>query len=394
MIRVLIFILIFPLYSISQNVIVVIIDGARYSETFGDPNRTYIPKMDSLSNYGAYIDEFYNDSMTYTSRAVPALWTGSWTEVQDTFYNGSWTQYTLKPSIFEYYRKHKSVTADQCYYILKYISSLWLPSFHQNYGPNYWPTFHSEGFSDLDVLNEALSVLNTYHPQHVWIYFADVDSKGHSGNWNEYTNAIQIADSAVSVIWNFIQNDPVYQNNTYLFVTNDHGRHDNAHGGFQHHGDGCDGCRHIMFLALGPAVKQNLVTTTCRRIPDLSVTIAHILNIIAEYTTGDYLFEIFDSSVGLSETILQKTNKLILTKNYPNPFNSTTTINFFIKNSSHVLIELYSVFGRRLKILQNQRMNTGEYNFKFNLSDLASGVYLYKIQIGDLIHTNKIVLVK
>ena len=58
--------IIFTANVTAQNVVVVIIDGARYSETFGDPARTYIPKMDILAEYGTYIDEFYNDSRLAT----------------------------------------------------------------------------------------------------------------------------------------------------------------------------------------------------------------------------------------------------------------------------------------------------------------------------------------
>ena len=92
--------------SDSEKVVVIIIDGARYSETFGDTTRTYTPKMWELSSEGSVIDNFYNDSITYTSRAIPALWSGTWTDVRDTTYLGNQTKYSVKPSIFEYYRKH------------------------------------------------------------------------------------------------------------------------------------------------------------------------------------------------------------------------------------------------------------------------------------------------
>ena len=134
---------------------IIIIDGARYSETFGDPEHTYIPKMYALSNEGTIIDDFQNDYITYTSRAIPALWCGAWTEVRDTFYAGYQTQYTIKPSIFEYYRKQKNIPLEECFYILKYIEGLWLPSFHPDYGPYYWPQFHSIGISDDDVAEQA-----------------------------------------------------------------------------------------------------------------------------------------------------------------------------------------------------------------------------------------------
>jgi hypothetical protein len=392
----LLFVLIFSILLLTtqgQNVVVIIIDGARYTETFGDSNRTYIPVMDSLSTFGTYIDKFYNDSMTYTSRALPALWTGTWTAVKDTFYNGAWTQYTKVPSIFEYYRKQKPASLNQCYYILKYVSSLWLPSFHPNYGPNYWPTFYSIGEFDREVLNEALSIMTNHHPQHTWIYFANVDSRGHSGIWNDYTRAIQIADSLVGETWQFIQNDPFYKNNTYLFVTNDHGRHDDAHGGFQNHGCGCDGCRHIMFLSMGPTVKQNQVTLITRYIPDLSVTVANILNVIPEFATGNNMIELFDSNQLDLKNDFQSSEFKIL-NNYPNPFNSETTIQFEIENTEQVLIEIFSLMGKKIETIMNRELPKGKHKIKYIASKLPSGVYFIRIQTELVHYSKKIALLK
>jgi len=366
----------------SQNVVVIIIDGARYTETFGDSSHSYIPVMDSLSQYGTYIDEFYNDSITSTRRAVPALWTGAWTAVQDTFYNGAWTQYTLVPSIFEYYRQQTAAPANQCFYILKYVPSLWLPSFHSNYGPNYWPTFHSTGSLDSEVLTEALTIMTTYHPQHTWVYFANVDTRGHSGIWADYTRAIQIADSIVGETWKFIQNDPIYQNDTYLFVTNDHGRHDDAHGGFRSHGCGCEGCRHIMFLALGPTVKQNYISSITRNIPDLSVTIADILNVNPEYATGNNMVELFNPNQIEDQGEFQP-HQIDKIKNYPNPFNPKTKIKYDLPYASKVKIDVISLLGQKIQTLLNKQMPAGSYEIEFNAKNLPSGVYYYRIQAED-----------
>ncbi len=388
-----------PLQTYSQNVVIVIIDGARYSETFGDPNRTYIPKMDSLAQYGTYIDEFYNDSLTYTSRAIPALWCGAWTGVQDTFYNGRWTQYTLKPTLFEYFRKYKQAPSDQCYYVLKYIASLWLPSFHSDYGPNYWPTFQSMGSTDNEVLSQALFIMNTYHPRLNWIYFADVDSYGHGGNWNNYTQAIQNVDDIVGIIWHTIQSDSIYKNNTYMFVTNDHGRHDSAHGGFQGHGDGCDGCRHIMYLALGPTVKQNFVSTVNRVIPDMTVTIGNLLNFNTEHATGSYMEEIFEPvSIGLD---LNKKipDKSITANNYPNPFNPITTISYKLSSSDNVSLDIFNITGQKIISLVKRHQPPGNYKVRWDGRDeqgqsVPSGIYLYKLSVPNYSFTGKAILLK
>ncbi|MBT6007594.1 MAG: hypothetical protein HOG79_17890, partial [Prolixibacteraceae bacterium] len=158
----------------SQNVVIVIIDGARYSETFADQNNSYTPKMWDLAKGGTYINDFYNDSTTYTAAAIPALWCGTWTDRVDTFYNGANTQYAVKPSIFEYFRKQKNIAEEKCLYSLKYVSSLWLQSFHKDYGVNYWPHTISQGWNDDDVLQNTLNYMQLEHPQLTVMYLAGV----------------------------------------------------------------------------------------------------------------------------------------------------------------------------------------------------------------------------
>ncbi|NQT97846.1 MAG: alkaline phosphatase family protein [Candidatus Marinimicrobia bacterium] len=371
----------------SNNVVIIIIDGARYSETFGDVNRTYIPRMNQLAQEGSYLDHFYNDSLTYTSRAIPALWCGTWTPVRDTVYNGSATNYAVKPTIFEYFRKQTSAPAEQAYYVLKYVSSLWLPSFQADYGPQYWPTFISQGSTDDDVLDQTLAVLNNHHPQLLWVYLADVDHGGHSGNWQEYTEAIQKADSIVGIIWDTIQSDSIYANNTTMFVTNDHGRHDDQHGGFQGHGDGCDGCRHIMFLACGPDIRRDFMATQYHRIPDLAVTALSLFDIVPEFATGAKIDELFITIATQTESIPPIPEEFALLQNYPNPFNPVTTIKYNIPEGSAVSLIVYDITGRQVIILADNYQDAGYKSVQWDGRNssgqlVSTGIYLYRVAAG------------
>ncbi len=145
-----------------------------------------------VADQGTRLTHFYNDSLTYTSRAIPALWCGTWTEVRDTLYEGSYTKYAVKPTIFEYVCKQKNLPAGQFYYVIKYLPNLWLPSFDPDYGPDYWPLYHSIGSTDAEVAAQASWVMQMHHPQFMWVYLADVDGAGHSGNWQNYVAAIQL----------------------------------------------------------------------------------------------------------------------------------------------------------------------------------------------------------
>ena len=128
------------------------------------------------------------------------------------------------------------------------------------------------------------------------VSFSYVDLKGHSGVWQDYLDQIEIADSMVFATWNYLQSDPFYQNQTYLFLSADHGRHDDAHGGFQNHGDSCDGCRILPFLALGPNIRTNLTLgqeyAYAQR--DLCKTIAGIFGIPAPQAEGVVMADIFE----------------------------------------------------------------------------------------------------
>jgi len=282
------------LYSqpIQPHVVLVIIDGARYTETLGDPLYRYIPEMKQLAAQGAVVDTFLNDYLTYTKRAIPAIWCGSWATPKDTTINGYLTQYTSAPTVWEYYRKYHNQDSISAMYILKQLTGPWLPSYHKEYGPAYWPWYIMQDWSDLYVWQNAKTKLQKYHPILTLLYLADVDQAGHSGNWQQYTRAITISDSIVGMMWDFLQSDTVYKNKTTLIVTNDHGRHlDGISDGFVGHGDGCFGCRRIELLAVGSGVNQGHINLH-RHITDITPTIGALLNFPTYYSTGNIMSEI------------------------------------------------------------------------------------------------------
>ena len=83
-----------------------------------------------------------------------------------------------------------------------------------------------------------------------------------------------------------------------------------------------------------------------------------------------------------------------LAQNYPNPFNPTTNISYSIVKSSKVTLKVYDILGREVRTLVNRVQASGKYTVSFNTSNLASGVYFYRINAGDFIATKKLMLVK
>ena len=83
-----------------------------------------------------------------------------------------------------------------------------------------------------------------------------------------------------------------------------------------------------------------------------------------------------------------------LKQNYPNPFNPVTTIAYSLASAGNVKLVVYDILGREVKTLVNEVQQQGAYKVSFNASDLASGVYFYRINTGSFSDIKKMILVK
>jgi len=83
-----------------------------------------------------------------------------------------------------------------------------------------------------------------------------------------------------------------------------------------------------------------------------------------------------------------------LEQNYPNPFNPNTKIKFSIADEVQVNLSVFNILGERVTELKNEMMKAGYYEVEFNATDLASGIYLYRIKAGEFVETKKMVLMK
>jgi len=98
------------------------------------------------------------------------------------------------------------------------------------------------------------------------------------------------------------------------------------------------------------------------------------------------------SNVGNIQNEIPKEFKLY--QNYPNPFNPTTTIKFNIPKDAYVEMKLYDVLGKEVSTLISDPYRAGMYYFDFNASNLASGIYFYRIIAGDFKDIKKMILIK
>jgi Secretion system C-terminal sorting domain len=83
-----------------------------------------------------------------------------------------------------------------------------------------------------------------------------------------------------------------------------------------------------------------------------------------------------------------------LEQNYPNPFNPSTTIRYGIPMRSNVSLIVYNTLGQRVAALVQGQQEAGSYEVKLDASELASGVYFYRLQAGTYVETKKLLLLR
>jgi hypothetical protein len=266
----------------AKNVVVIIIDGPRYSETFGDTSHQYIPELFALSKKGKLFTNIYNDGITNTINGITAITTGNYASLPN---NGS--AVPVYPNYLGQFIIQQHLPNNQAWIIsskdkIDAVKSCGSCNHSAAQIPqsNCGVLGNNTGYRDDSTTTAvALYTMQTYHPKALLIHFKEPDVSGHAANWNSYLNGLRSTSKYTNTIWNFLQNDSVYANATAVFITNDHGRHlDNIADGFVSHGDNCDGCTHISLVALGPDFSPAVLSNRHSQI-DITNTISNMFNL-------------------------------------------------------------------------------------------------------------------
>jgi hypothetical protein len=93
------------------------------------------------------------------------------------------------------------------------------------------------------------------------------------------------------------------------------------------------------------------------------------------------------------EVVATPTTSAIMS-NYPNPFNPSTTIRFTLGDAANVNLTVYDVNGSQVANLVNGYRQAGAHSVTFDGSNLASGVYMYKLTANGQTSIAKMVLMK
>ena len=89
-----------------------------------------------------------------------------------------------------------------------------------------------------------------------------------------------------------------------------------------------------------------------------------------------------------------KPNSFVLEKNYPNPFNPYTSINYSLSDNGQISLIVYNSLGQIVKTLENGYKQKGSYTVSFDGSALPSGIYFYQLSSRGHVKTEKMSLVK
>ena len=122
-------------------------------------------------------------------------------------------------------------------------------------------------------------------------------------------------------------------------------------------------------------------------------------HIVVEQTVSDFdagidtqyekAVEFITSQTGVKKTNHSTIKNFYLLPNYPNPFNSSTTIRYTVPEPNHVTLRVYNLQGREIQTLVNEFQTSDTYSIHFDAHSLTSGVYFYRIKIGSAITEKK-----
>ena len=84
---------------------------------------------------------------------------------------------------------------------------------------------------------------------------------------------------------------------------------------------------------------------------------------------------------------------------YPNPFNPSTKIKYYLPEEAFVKLKVYNLLGKEILTVVEKNQQTGFYEYTFNAGDLSSGIYFYKLSAvnfagKETVQTRKMTLIR
>ncbi len=98
--------------------------------------------------------------------------------------------------------------------------------------------------------------------------------------------------------------------------------------------------------------------------------------------------------ISQSELVEEKPTEFSLSQNYPNPFNPGTSIRYGLPQKSAVHLAVFNTLGQQVVVLVNAEQEAGFHETRFDATGFSSGVYLYRLQVGNFVQTRKLLFLK
>ncbi|MHC1738934.1 MAG: T9SS type A sorting domain-containing protein [Ignavibacteriaceae bacterium] len=144
--------------------------------------------------------------------------------------------------------------------------------------------------------------------------------------------------------------------------------------------------------------RDTLLTDTSKAIFGLGNNIVYYWKVRAKNVGG--ISEWSDTwNFKTKDTITQAGDDFVpeefsLGQNFPNPFNPVTVISYNLPERGYVLLNVFDVLGKRVRVLADIEQNEGRYEVRFEAGDLPSGIYFYSLQAGRFSEIKKMILMK
>jgi Secretion system C-terminal sorting domain/HYDIN/CFA65/VesB-like, Ig-like domain len=100
---------------------------------------------------------------------------------------------------------------------------------------------------------------------------------------------------------------------------------------------------------------------------------------------------VFDSTYSGNNTV---PSNYALKQCYPNPFNPSTTIEYYLPEDAYINLTIYDAIGQEIIRLEDNVKSAGRYSIHWDASGIASGIYFYQLQAGEFIDTKKMILLR
>ena len=283
-----------------------------------------------------------------------------------------------------------------------------------------WPYFNNEhtGYDEMISYFDSTHFdyrLLAIHPDNDSLYFG-INENGALFRSEKYSSDFELADSSMFFSALFFDQNP-----SYIYGRNANTLRISNNGGIQGSWDEItlpESLNKLLFVSTDTSTSGSLFISDSSSVyhsSDYGTSFEMLLEFDSQITglfkkpSSDVLYvltrtDLYKVERGQPTSIKQlpvsneKTPEIptsvSLKQNYPNPFNPATTIEFELDQATFARLTVYDVLGRKVRELVNEIRPAGTNTIQFNATNLASGIYLYRLEANGVVQTKRLTLIK